>query len=291
MAGLYIDETFAPSDRAAAAPERERETARHEGRAEDTRWHCRKNGGRFWGNGVCIRLDGPDPPGFLKIVRDETRLKMADEQRILLLNELNHRVKNTLATVQSIAEQTLRAGGVELTVRDNLSRRLQALSQAHDLLVTENWAGAELRAIVETALAPHLHEELRHISFDGPPVRVSPQQAVSISLALHELATNALKHGALSRPEGTVSVNWNTAIDGEGRRYMSLLWTEKGGPTVVEPTRKGFGARLIARTFGPDSGGASRVDYRPEGLTCVIDLPLSQPAEIPILDIRGKAQG
>src|SRR5690606_27084786 len=112
VVGQPSDMLFVPSDVAASAHEQELETARREGRAEDSRWHLRKNGERFWGNGVTMRLQEGGLGGFLKIMRDETASKLADEQRVLLLNELNHRIKNTLATVQSITEQTLRAGNV-----------------------------------------------------------------------------------------------------------------------------------------------------------------------------------
>jgi PAS domain S-box-containing protein len=285
MIGTPIDITFTATDQAAGAPQYERETARREGRAENSRWHCRRTGERFWGNGVTLHIDEPEAGEFLKIIRDETRIKLADEQRILLLNELNHRVKNTLVTVQSIAEQTLRAGRVEVSVRENLTERLQALAQAHDLLVTESWAGADLEAVVEKALAPHRHDELKVFSIDGPPLRLSPHQAVSISLVLHELATNALKHGALSVPGGKVSVSWNLALDADGRRYMSLLWSESGGPPVVPPASSGFGTRMISRTFSPQNGGRAHIDYAPDGLRCSLDLRLSTPEEIPILDV------
>ncbi|HEY8574253.1 sensor histidine kinase [Phenylobacterium sp.] len=285
MIGAPIDITFTATDQAAGAPQRERETARREGRAENSRWHCRKTGERFWGNGVTLHIEEPEAGEFLKILRDETRIKLADEQRILLLNELNHRVKNTLATVQSIAEQTLRAGKVDIAVRENLTERLQALSHAHDLLVTESWAGADLEAVVEKALAPHRHDQLKVFSIDGPPVRLSPPQAVAISLVLHELATNALKHGALSAPGGEVSITWNLAVDGDGRRHMSLLWAESGGPPVVTPASRGFGTRMIARTFSAQSGGRAQLDYAPGGLRCSLDLLLSQPGEIPMLDV------
>lgn len=286
MIGANIQATFTKSDQAAGAPEQERETARLEGRAENSRWHCRKSGERFWGNGVTLHIADPEAGQFLKIMRDETGIKLADEQRILLLNELNHRVKNTLASVQSIAEQTLRAGKIDVSVRDNLAERLRALSQAHDLLVVENWASADLHAIVDKALAPHQHRELPVFSVEGPPVRVSPHQAVSISLVLHELATNALKHGALRAPEGKVSISWNTALDSEGRRYMSLLWAESGGPPVAKPASSGFGTRLINRTFATQGGGRADIEYAPSGLRCVMELLLSQSSEIPMLNIR-----
>lgn len=274
---------FVASDVATGAPASERERARAHGRAEDSRWHLRRNGERFWGNGVTMRLS--DGSGFLKILRDETASKLADEQRVLLLNELNHRIKNTLATVQSIAEQTLRSGKVEAATRESLTSRLLALSQAHDVLVQENWSAADLHAIVSQAMAPHLPAEAGVLEANGPPLRVNPHQAVALSLALHELATNALKYGALSASEGRVTITWNVWLDGEGRRYMNLLWEERGGPPVKPPQETGFGTRLLAKTFGRESGGRARLEYRPTGVQCVLDLPLSSPAETPILNV------
>jgi PAS domain S-box-containing protein len=283
IVGLNMSVMFLPSDLAAGADRRELQTAIEAGRAEDTRWHRRKNGERFWANGVTMRVRGA--PGLLKILRDETRAKLAEDQRVLLLNELNHRIKNTLATVQSIAEQTLRAGDVERGTREALTERLIALSHAHDMLVAQNWAGADLRTIIEQALAPHAHPGYRAFEIDGPPTRLSPQQAVAMSLALHELATNAAKYGALSTPNGRVSVTWNLFYDGKGARHMTLLWQETGGPAVVTPRRSGFGSRLIARSFGQESGGEAAIEYLPDGVRCTINLPLSGPEEIPMLDV------
>ena len=228
-----------------------------------------------------------DGSGFVKILRDETASKLADEQRILLLNELNHRIKNTLTTVQSLAEQTLRAGNVDAGTRDNLTSRLMALSHAHDVLVQENWAAADLHAIVAQVLAPLTRPE-GGLQVNGPPIRVNPHQAVSLSLGLHELVTNAVKYGALSTLEGRVSVSWNTALDGQGRRYMNLLWEETGGPPVSPPSDRGLGTRLLSRTFGRENGGDARLDFQPAGLRCVLELPLSDPAEIPILDVEAE---
>jgi PAS domain S-box-containing protein len=276
---------FVSSDLAAEAPVHELSVARSQGRAEDSRWHLRKDGQRFWGNGVTMRLEDGASRGFLKILRDETASKLADEQRVLLLNELNHRIKNTLATVQSIADQTMRAGNVDLATRRNLTDRLMALAKAHDILVEESWAGADLRNVVEQALAPHQRPESEAFHLDGPPIRLSPQQALALSLTLHELATNALKYGALSVTAGRIYVAWNVALDGKGRRYMNLLWEERGGPPVRKPEQPGFGTRLISRSFSRESGGKANIDFRREGLRCVIELPLSGPEEIPILDL------
>ncbi|MFN3816336.1 sensor histidine kinase [Brevundimonas sp.] len=276
--GMNIADLFTPADQAAGMPQAEVQTALREGRAEDSRWHQRKDGSLFWGNGVTVDLGAG---GLLaKIFRDETPAKHAEEQRVLLLNELNHRVKNTLATVQSIAEQGLRAAGVEKSVREGLSNRLIALSQAHNVLVTENWAGADLRTLICEVLAPY-ERDPSPIRMEGPPVRLHPSQAVSVSLACHELATNAAKYGALSTPDGRVAVDWNLAHNGEGQRFLTLLWRESGGPAVVPPTREGFGARLIRQTFAAEHGGRAHIQFPPEGAHCSLLLALmdEEPAE------------
>ncbi|OYW26057.1 MAG: hypothetical protein B7Z44_17345 [Caulobacter sp. 12-67-6] len=279
--GLPFAELFTASDREAGADRLELETAKNHGKAEDTRWHLRKDGTRFWGNGMTMGILEPKLTGLMKILRDETPAKLAEDQRVLLLNELNHRIKNTLATVQSITEQTLRAAKVDPRIRKDLTNRLMAVSDAHNVLVAESWAGADLGAIVRQALAPHDHEGVSRFQIDGPLVWLSPHQAVSMALALHELATNALKYGALSAEAGQVEITWNLAHTQLGARQLSLLWRELGGPPVTPPDRAGFGTRLIARTFGQESGGEARIDYLPQGVQCVMQLPLSVRGEEP----------
>jgi PAS domain S-box-containing protein len=279
--GMPFCVLFTAPDRQAGAATAELTKAKLHGRAEDTRWHLRKDGTRFWGNGMTMAVYNPELTGLMKIVRDETPAKLAEDQRVLLLNELNHRIKNTLSTVQSITEQTLRAAQVDPLVRRDLTNRLMAVSDAHNVLVDENWAGADLGTIVRQAVSPHDHPAASKFMVDGPLVWLSPQQAVAIALVLHELATNALKYGALSTQGGHVEIAWNLAHDQFGARQVNLLWRESGGPPVSEPARTGFGTRLIAATFGKDSGGSARIDFRPEGVQCVISLPLSVPSELP----------
>jgi PAS domain S-box-containing protein len=206
--------------------------------------------------------------GASKIARDVTERKRADEQRTLLINELNHRVKNTLATVQSLAMQTLRNTERSDEARQLFEARLAALSRAHDLLTTESWQGAGLAEIVERALQPFRFDQAR-MQAKGPAVRLTPKQALALSIALHELATNAAKYGALSGAQGRVDVQWRT---GDG--VLRLVWEERDGPRVEPPSRVGFGTRLIQRNLAAELGGEAQIKYRPEGVVAVITAPI-----------------
>jgi PAS domain S-box-containing protein len=283
--GLDFAILFTAPDVSANVPGLEIERARRDGRAEDSRWHLRQNGERFWANGVTMSIQRSETQVLLKITRDETATKLADEQRVVLLNELNHRIKNTLATVQSIVANTLRANHVDPTVSRNLTGRLIALSEAHNVLVQESWAGADLMTIVEGALRPFTRANHDVFELDGPPTRLSAMQAVAMALVLHELATNAVKYGSLKDESGVVIVTWNQAIDSVGGRHLTLLWEERGGPPVTIPDHGGFGSRLISRSFGNESGGRAHVEFAPDGVRCVVELPLSTESEIPMLKI------
>jgi PAS domain S-box-containing protein len=277
--GMDFATLFSPSDREAGMSGVELNTAMIKGRAEDTRWHLRKTGERFWANGVTMVVNGSNPTVLLKIMRDETSAKLADNQRVLLLNELNHRIKNTLTIVQSIAEQTLRSGGDAAATRRSLIDRIMALSQAHNVLVEQNWAGADLLTIVRQAVAPH-DQTSTAVTVDGPEVRLSPSQAVSMSLIIHELGTNAVKYGALSTPTGTVNLSWNLGQNGLGARSLTFLWQEAGGPTVHPPATRGFGSRMIARAMSENASGQARLEFPAEGVRCVLVMPLSIAEEL-----------
>jgi PAS domain S-box-containing protein len=194
--------------------------------------------------------------------RDLSERKQAEELQRLLGNELNHRVKNTLATVQSIINQTLRGAADTEGARTTLNARLVALAGAHDLLTDRSWAAADLVDLAARAVAPFVSGQ---IALVGPSVDVSPSQALALSLALHELATNAAKYGALSRPEGRVELRWAVQA---GR--LNLSWRESGGPRVVPPTRQGFGSRLIEHALSRDLDGKTRLEFAPEGVRCSI---------------------
>jgi two-component sensor histidine kinase len=189
----------------------------------------------------------------------------------LLLNELNHRVKNTLATVQSIAAQTFREASDPAEARRKFDARLAALGRAHDVLSNEKWEAADLREIVAEVIEPYAANR-RRFHTSGPEIRVAPRAAVMMSMSLHELATNAAKYGALSNGTGEVFIDWapEPVGDAEGLR---LVWREQGGPAVQPSERKGFGTRLIQDGFASQLGGSATLDFQPSGLTCTLHCP------------------
>jgi two-component sensor histidine kinase len=189
----------------------------------------------------------------------------------LLINELNHRVKNTLATVQSIATQTLRSSQTTEQARRAIEERLLALSRVHDVLTRESWEGAGLAEIVAQAMAPYRHDRDDRLRMQGPEVRLSPRMALAIAMALQELATNAVKYGALSNETGTIAITW--CLEEESKR-LRLHWREAGGPPVRAPERRGFGTRLIERSLAQDLDGRVEITFAPAGLVCTVDAPL-----------------
>ncbi|HEY8567280.1 MAG TPA: PAS domain S-box protein [Beijerinckiaceae bacterium] len=222
----------------------------------------------IWHRGLAMRDAGGVPRRIVGVVVDITERKRAEEHLRLLINELNHRVKNTLATVQSIASHTLRSDRPIAEARDAFEARLLALAKAHDVLTRENWDGASLRDIVAEAVAPYRDNRSGRFRIEGPPVRVEPRQALALAMALHELATNAAKYGALSREGGQVAIRWSLVA--EPPSGVRLEWREEGGPPVAPPTRRGFGSRLIERSLAADLGGEATLDYAPTGLVCTV---------------------
>ncbi|MDQ4061171.1 MAG: PAS domain-containing protein, partial [Pseudomonadota bacterium] len=215
--------------------------------------------------------------GMTGLVQDVTERKRAEERQQLLLHELNHRVKNTLATVQSIAAQTLRNAASPAAFRETFEARLMALSQAHNLLTAGHWQGASLRALLEQEFAPYADEVrtgVPRFGLDGPDLQLGPKAAVALGMAFHELATNAAKYGALSTESGRVEVLWRTR-ETESGRHLDLAWAESGGPPVAPPMRRGFGSRLVERGVAAELGGAVRLDFDPAGLRCEMEIPLN----------------
>lgn len=202
--------------------------------------------------------------------------KRAEERRIMLINELNHRVKNTLASVQSIARQTLRAGHPPDQAMELFTARLVALSAAHNVLTRENWAGAALAEIAQEALAPFTTRGEGRIRIEGPEARVSARAAVGLAMALHELATNATKYGALSGEDGRVDLTWSVDAGGTIPR-LSLKWRERDGPPVAHPERSGFGSRLLTQGLPGELDGTTDLEFDAAGVVCHITAPLDMP--------------
>lgn len=220
-----------------------------------------------------IKNDDGDVTHIFVQGSDVTPRVRAESHQRLLVNELNHRVKNTLASVQSIAMQTLRGASSMEEASSAISARILALSAAHNILTNENWDGADLAVIVRSSLDAFDEPGGKRFLVHGPHVRLGPRAALSMSLALHELATNAVKYGALSNEAGFVAVDWSVTSKADGSAF-TLTWRETGGPPAPVSDRKGFGSRLILRVLPMELGGAARVDYGAAGLIFTLETTL-----------------
>jgi len=264
-----------------------------------------KTGETFIGRGVEIDLQpepgGPLRKGFVNFVyqpmRDVTgkitgifvegsditdlkRAELALRESVLrqevLSGELQHRIKNSLAMVNAIAMQTLR--GDDIADRRTLfGSRLEALANAHDILTGQTWTSAPIQSVVESALTPHLSGQDRFV-IDGVNLELNPKQALSMALAIHELATNAAKYGAMSVSEGKVNIGWTVATADDGQAEFRFSWTESGGPPVQPPERSGFGSRLITRVLAADFNARVGIDYAPGGIVCTLTAPAESVA-------------
>ncbi len=217
---------------------------------------------------------GPD--GQLSLVgfsQDVTERRLADERQALLLHELNHRVKNTLATVQSVASLTRRSAELgDPGAWDAFLGRLQGLAKTNDLLTSASWKGALLRDVLRNELDPYQDSLRQRIRLRGPEIELKPGAVLALGLAIHEMATNATKYGSLSVAEGRISVMW--AITGGANPLLLVEWVESGGPPVKPPQRQGFGTKLIQRGLAQQLGGEIKLDFAPAGVHCVITFPL-----------------
>ena len=218
----------------------------------------------------------------VRVVQDITDRKEAEERQKLLIDELNHRVKNTLATVQSLATQTARGTDSPDAFRQAFEGRLIALSQAHDQLTRRHWKSADLRDIVTGATAAYLVRSRDQIVFEGEPLTVTPRVALTLALALHELSTNAAKYGALSVPAGRIEIRWH--VQRSAPAILRIEWRERGGPPVKVPSRRGFGSRFIEGSVAAELQGTAKLDFDAAGLRCTMDIPI----EAALLDIDVK---
>lgn len=222
-------------------------------------------------------LRGGIAVGTVLVAVDITERIKLEERLRLLTEELTHRVKNSLAMAQSLVGNALRGvEGIE-AIRADVDSRLAALGAAHDLLLRGSWAGASIRSVAEEILAPYRRVDT--LVIDGPHVELASQEALMLGMALHELATNASKYGALSTPQGAVRLDWSLdALDGSSR--LVLRWKEKHGPPVVPPDTSGFGTHLV-RQVASALGGSVSFDYAAEGLSCVLEAPRSA-GDVPV---------
>jgi PAS domain S-box-containing protein len=215
------------------------------------------------------------PLGFATISQNIDARKRDDERMELLIDELNHRVRNTLAIVNAIATQTLKHTPSVQEFRHAFGGRIAALAKTHTLLATTRWSASTLHDLIMQQLAPYAKDRADALVVAGPRLLVNPKQALTLSLVMHELAANAAKYGALSVPTGRVEIRWQIEPD----RNLRLTWHEQDGPQVQPPTRRGFGSQLIEFNIAHEFGGEARLDYRPAGLECVLTIPLRGPRD------------
>ncbi|OQP84096.1 hypothetical protein BTR14_20830 [Rhizobium rhizosphaerae] len=227
---------------------------------------------KFWDVKVSP-IRGPDgqPESILSVSRDITELKTSEDEQRLLAQELRHRVKNILMLVRVIANQTIREDTPADEAREKLSARLTALAESQDQLNSANGARAELHALLEGIAATHGGDRLH---FSGPKLQLNSRCTLAMAMALHELATNAMKYGALSNDTGHVEIAWTVARKDDAVETFQFTWQEQGGPSVCPPKSTGFGSRLIERALAGYFLGTARIDYRPEGLFFLLEAPL-----------------
>lgn len=211
--------------------------------------------------------------GVVGCLQDVTESRRGDTHERVLLDELNHRVKNTLATVQLLAGQTIRKCGLPKEVQDDFEGRLIALSRAHDHLTRERWEPVDLHTIVAKAVEPYCRLNPEILGISGEPIKVSAQSSLTLAMIFHELACNAAKFGALSTQNGRLAISWAVA-NGVRPPTLVIKWQETGGPPVSAPERLGFGSRLLQHGVSRQFRGATRLDYDPSGLRCTMEISL-----------------
>jgi PAS domain S-box-containing protein len=223
--------------------------------------------------------DAKEPVGSVVTLTDISARKRAEDQQTMLVAELNHRVKNILAIVDSVAAQTVRASSSLPSFSAAFSGRIKALAVAHDVLTRTRWIGIGLNELLAAVLEPHRGVGQARLTLQGPPVLLPAQAVMPLSMVMHELATNASKYGALSVPQGTVAIDWTLWNGGTPR--VDVTWLERGGPRVEPPGASGFGTKLIDRVVGYDLDGKADLSFDPGGLRAVLSFPLKPDAASP----------
>ncbi|TCP95876.1 PAS domain S-box-containing protein [Sphingomonas sp. PP-F2F-A104-K0414] len=223
------------------------------------------------------RADGT-PLALVGTTQDVTARRRAEEHRTLLANELSHRVKNTLASLQAIVSQTMRRATSVQEAGTTLEARIHAMSAANDLLISGRFESTSMRALVERTLTPFGVEDGQRFKLSGEDLQLPPRLVVAFALALHELATNAAKYGALSTADGVIDLSWKV-MDGWQPHDLHLTWVESGGPPVAPPTRTSFGTQLIQRVLAHETGGTAKISYLPGGVVFEAVAPLVDSAD------------
>lgn len=260
-----------PADRKATIASLRR--ALQTGAEYDGMFRARATGRWLLGRGRVHEWDGERPLMFLGITLDVTEGQIASERMRLLLRELNHRVKNTLAMLQSLARQTLRRTNDPVAFMEAFAGRLQAISEAHGLLSDHEWGGIRLTALLQAQIKPYVDDFDAQVEIHKDEVQMGPDQAIGLGLVLHELASNARKYGALSVAGGKLVVTARIVED-EGKPVLHMTWHEVGGPPVEPPKRYGFGIVLIERSLDKVLGSSVHLEFLPSGLTALVRLPL-----------------
>ena len=242
-------------------------------------WGLKADGTEFPIEAAISQTEAGGSKVLTVIIRDITERLKADEQQRLLTEELDHRVKNMLSNVNAVLRMSAPSARSVAEFSDAVGSRIHAMATAHNLLQRARWDGADLALLCELVLAAY-RSQTGNIRLEGAPLMITPQAAQSIVLAFHELATNALKYGALSVPEGRVSVSWRRIPERAVADRARILWRESGGPPVAAPARKGFGLTVLQDMIAYALDAAVNCEFHPQGFTWTIDGPIALPHEL-----------
>ena len=267
---------FTPEDRAAAEPEREMQTAAETGKADNIRWHVRKDGSRVFIEGVSTALRDKDGKltGFLKVGLDATERRRAQEHEQLLLAEVQHRVRNTLAVIRSIVRRTTGSAPTVQEFEQSLDGRLSSFARTQAYAFHDAGGTVDLELIIRDELLAHASGGTQFVSIDGPSVRLTPKQAETLGLAIHELTSNAIRHGALASEGHRIAVNWSVeTID--GAPTLHFHWRELlADRTLMPPSRRGFGTELLERVLEYELDARPRIEFKRDGISYEVEMPL-----------------
>ena len=231
----------------------------------------------IFGRGRTVRDGSGKPVRYSGVDIDITERKRAEEHVRLLMNELNHRANNLLTVVQALAHQTADSAEAKAFAK-RLTQRVAGLAASNSLLISGKWQGVELATLVRSQLAPFVVGLDRRVVLNGPSLRLMPAAAEAVGMALHELATNAVKHGALAAGDGTIRVDWSVE-ERAGHAAFSMAWLEEGGPPVAKPLRSGFGRTVIERLIAQALGGSATLDFAPGGVVWRFTCPAQRALE------------